>query len=81
MRTILLFAAIALLSAPTLARKPEADGKKSDPNRVVCRKEEVIGSRLASKKTCMTVMQWDQLEREQRQSVDRIQAFKPQNGG
>lgn len=70
---------LASLAASASARP--AEKKNLDPNRVVCRSEEVVGSRLQTRKTCMTAMQWDQLEREQRATVDRIQAFKPNTSG
>lgn len=68
-----------LVAAPAEARKPR-DVDAKDPNKVICRTEEVIGSRLASKRTCMTAQQWEDMRREQRTTVDRIQAFKPQQG-
>ena len=74
------FVLLALLAtAPAEARKPR-DVDSKDPNKVICRTEEVIGSRLASKRTCMTSQQWEDMRREQRTTVDRIQAFKPQQG-
>ena len=70
---------LAALAVPVSAR--HSSGKLTgDPNRMICRSEEVVGSRLQTKKTCMTAVQWDQLEREQRASVERIQAYKPNNG-
>ncbi|MEG3124283.1 hypothetical protein [Sphingomonas sp. GB1N7] len=77
MGKILILSAILLTAAPALAKKPE---KETDPNRVICRSSEVIGSRLATKKTCLTAMQWTQMEREQRETVERVQAYKPVNG-
>lgn len=77
MDKILFLSAIMLTAAPALAKKPE---KQTDPNRVICRSSEVIGSRLATKKTCLTAVQWSQMERDQRETVERIQAYKPVNG-
>jgi hypothetical protein len=74
MQIVLIF---ALVAAPTVAGKEHRPVKRgSDPNRVICRTEEVIGSRLASKKTCLTATQWEQLRRDQRDTVERIQAFR-----
>lgn len=52
-----------------------AKGKrpKSDPNEVVCRKEEVLGSRLQSRKICMTRSEWAEATRQQRADVERRQ--------
>jgi hypothetical protein len=70
---------VALLVAPPLAARERK--APADPNRVICRTEEVIGSRLQSKRRCMTAQQWEALRQEERATVERIQAFKPNKGG
>lgn len=77
MRTMLTLATLAVIATPATAKR---DVKLSDPNRVICRTTDVIGSRLQTKKTCLTAMQWDQMEREQRATVDKIQSYKPRDG-
>ena len=47
----------------------------NDPNKIVCQKEEKIGSRLAAKKVCMTVGEW-----KARQQADRDQLDSTQSG-
>ena len=74
--SILSFALIVV--TPVAARERKAHG---DPNRVICRTEEVIGSRLQSKRRCMTTQQWEALRREERATIERIQTFKPNKGG
>lgn len=49
-------------------------GKDTDPNRMVCRREKVTGSRLATRKTCMTAAQWENMRAQNKQDLDRIQA-------
>jgi hypothetical protein len=57
---VLVVASIALQTTPAVA-PPVAPSvtnkvaKADDPNRLVCRRERVIGSRVASRKICMTV--------------------------
>lgn len=81
MRNLVIFAVLATLAAPVAARPQDGDDKKlSDPNRMVCRASEIIGSRLGTKKTCMTAMQWDQKQREERSTVERIQSLRTTNG-
>jgi hypothetical protein len=46
------------------------------PNRQVCVTEDVLGSRLGSKRHCMTAAEWVAYRREIRNTVDRIQAMK-----
>lgn len=61
-----------LLPGPASA---EPAGKKTttDPNQVVCRKEEVLGSRLASRKICKTRAEWAEETRENRGNIERAQ--------
>ena len=46
---------------------------KSEVNRVVCKKQEEIGSRLGAKKVCLTVKQWQEQADANREDVERIQ--------
>ena len=54
-------------SSGTTAAKP------LDPNEVVCEKQEVVGSRLATKRVCMTRSQWADQKGQDRQEIDRVQ--------
>jgi hypothetical protein len=81
MRRFILICVLATMAAPVAARPAEDKKDARDPNRVVCKTTDVIGSRLQKKKTCMTAQQWDEFERDQRNTVDRVQAFKPHTGG
>ena len=47
-----------------------------NPNRRVCVTEDVLGTRLGSKRHCMTAAEWVAYRREIRNTVDRIQAMK-----
>lgn len=64
----------AAASGPVSARLA-----KQDPNRMVCVTEDVIGSRLGSKRRCMTAADWVAYRRDIRGTVDRIQAMKVWN--
>jgi hypothetical protein len=50
---------------------------------LVCEKQEVVGSRLATKRVCMTAAEWEQKRREERQMIDRsqVQQRGPSSGG
>ena len=50
-----------------------AAGKTLDPNEVVCERHEETGSRLASKRICMTRAQWADLRSQDRQETERVQ--------
>ncbi|WP_146151118.1 hypothetical protein [Allosphingosinicella deserti] len=44
-----------------------------DPNQVVCEKQEVLGSRLAVRRVCMTRAQWAEQRRAERDLVQNSQ--------
>jgi hypothetical protein len=69
-------------AAPTVAQStatpvanttpaPAAEPKKHgyDPNTVICKWTEELGTRLGGGKTCMTRLQWDQLARDSEDEV------------
>jgi invasion protein IalB len=43
----------------------------ADP--VICEKEEVTGSRLATRKICMTRSQWEDARRQDRMGLEKVQ--------
>lgn len=51
-----------------------------DPNRMVCEKIEVIGSRLTTKKVCLTRSEWAEQKRHDREDTEKIQLLRPCNG-
>lgn len=58
--------------APSSAVKGKKP-KSGDPNEIVCRSEEVLGSRLAKQKRCMTRSEWAEARRTNRADVERAQ--------
>jgi hypothetical protein len=68
---IVVFATLALV--PALAAAGEKKADKNDPNRMVCEKQEVLGSRVATKKVCMTAAQWEDRRREDREAIEKGQ--------
>lgn len=47
---------------------------KGDADKIVCQKEERIGTRLGARKVCLTVSEWNERERLHRHQTDRMQA-------
>jgi len=47
--------------------------KGSNPDEILCEKVEVIGTRLASNRVCMTRAQWAEQKRLTRQEIDKVQ--------
>lgn len=80
-------ASAAILAAAALAPLPAAAADTTprsrhavDPEystRVICRVSPSNGSRLGTTRTCKTRAEWDQFARDQRNSVERFQAFTP----
>ena len=61
-------------SSPSAAVAPPGRDKKNDPNqRVICKTQDEIGTRLGGKRICMTKAQWDQQAQDAHDSVDNIQ--------
>lgn len=77
-KTILAAGALALLSlsGQAMANSPDNNQPPVDEgeqNKVVCRRVEAIGTRLASRRVCRTKAQWDAEAAANRQDLDRSQ--------
>jgi hypothetical protein len=48
---------------------------KGDSDKIVCQKQETIGTRLGAKKVCMTVAEWNDRRRDQREETEKIQSL------
>lgn len=58
----------------TPAAAPNAKAAEaSDALKIVCKKEEAIGSRLGAKKVCLTVQEWKDLAEANREHTEKIQ--------
>jgi len=63
-------------SAQAQTNPPAANEQKPagpNPNEVVCQKQEVIGSRLASKRICKTRAEWADAQLQDKQELNRVQ--------
>lgn len=62
------------LAAPAASQdNGPAKKKVRDPNQMVCEKQEVLGSRLAVKRVCMTRAEWAEKRRDDRDLVQKSQ--------
>ena len=63
-----------------VVQSPSAAGSaaaQSDPmQRVICEKQNIVGSRLAVKKVCKTRAQWDDERLQTRQEIDKQQTMR-----
>jgi hypothetical protein len=67
-------AASPVWAQSSIPAAPQIQPNASDPNELICQKLELIGSRLAVKKVCLTRSQWEDSRRQDRQAVERAQA-------
>ena len=58
--------------APPLSAGETPKGTK-DPNEVVCEKQTIIGSRLATRRVCATRAEWAEKRRLDREAIDQGQ--------
>ena len=79
----LLFSTAAPAQIVTSYRTANPSHIKGNPNRIVCQKEETIGTRLGAKKVCLTVKEWQDRAAADRTETERIQqsARAPSSGG
>ena len=76
----LLFAAAAPAQVVTSYKTDNPSQIKGDSDRIVCQKEEKIGTRLGARKVCLTVSEWNDLRAADRERTEEIQAGTCQVG-
>ena len=64
---------VAPAKPTTTASASDGKAKARDPNEVVCRKEQVLGSRLETRRVCMTRSEWAEANRVTRGQLERAQ--------
>lgn len=67
----LLLLVCALAAAGQAAAAPRHGAK--DPDDIICRELPLSGSRLDSRRVCMTRRDWDEQRREARETIDKAQ--------
>jgi len=83
MFTALLVAAIAVpvnAQAPAPSQQASATSKSKDPNRIICEREDQLGSRLGGQKVCKTWQQWQQDRAEHRDTLEDVQRKNTSTG-
>jgi predicted secreted protein len=73
MRVALVAGFAAQAAAPVLADPGRSGKAAKDPNQVICEKQEVLGSRLAVRRVCMTRSQWAEQRRTDSDLVQKSQ--------
>ena len=70
---VILLAAAAPASAQAPAAQSAAKPQINPLDRIVCRTEEGLGSRLNKKKVCMTMREWKDQADDSRNATERMQ--------
>lgn len=70
--------AAAQVQSSTPAAQPQPAGP--NPNEVICQKQEVIGSRLSTKRVCKTRAEWADAKLEDRHAIEKIQTERSMPG-
>lgn len=65
---------------PQPAQQPAAKSSK-DPNRIICRTDDEIGSRIHKKRICLTAAQWRDVSHESGFATERKEALVAKPGG
>ena len=68
-------AQIVFQDAPVIPPPTKAEKSKSDLDKVVCRSQESLGSRLERHQVCMTKQQWFSAEQEAKNKVHDMQVI------
>jgi hypothetical protein len=76
---ILLALAVAAPADPAAPAAP-ATQKLKDPNRIICEREEEIGTRLGGKKICKTAQEWQEWRQQNRDQVETWQRMNTVTG-
>lgn len=79
----LVMAAMLFGAAPVLAQTPpstQPDSPAAD-DRIICERIKETGSRLSTKKICMTKLQWDEKRRTDRQEMEDAQNRRTEPSG
>lgn len=63
----------ATVANESAAPSAEPAAQSKDPNRITCKRIEVIGSRLQTKRVCRPAAEWDQQNATDRQALERSQ--------
>lgn len=66
-------------AAPAPSSSSSTD-KAKDPNRIICERQDEIGSRLGGGKVCHTAAEWDQLRKANREQVEDWQRTQTSTG-
>lgn len=72
--------AVAQAPATAPAQTQATVKPASDPNEIVCEKQETTGTRLGAKRVCMKRSEWADRRLQDRQELERVQVHRGAKG-
>jgi hypothetical protein len=80
-----LIAAVLIGSTPAAAQVTRIETnnpapKLGNPDRIVCEVDQTTGTRLGATKVCKTVLEWQQMRTEHRETVEQFQRMNTSVG-
>lgn len=76
----LIVACVMIATASPASAEPQPAKSRLDPERIICRTEAKIGSRVQTDKVCMSARKWADYSHDQRQSIEKVQRFEYKGG-
>jgi len=76
---ILCASASAFLASAAIAGDTPKPTKVADPNKIVCRTEEVVGSKIP-KRVCLTRQQWDKIKDDAKDALNERSLRRGEKG-
>jgi hypothetical protein len=76
-----IFGFVAATMVVSSAMAAEGGKGKGNPNKVICKIESEIGSKLRRTRACHTKAEWEELRRQTRATVEHIENARPCNCG
>jgi hypothetical protein len=70
---LLAFCALTLCASAAFASS-NSSSRKANPNKIVCRTEAEMGTRVKRAKVCHTLAEWEDMRRQTDRNVEKIQA-------
>lgn len=64
------YAVLLAICTPAVAVATEKTEEPSDLDRVICKRDNVIGSRVQKKRTCLTQREWTKLQKGTRDGME-----------
>jgi len=81
-----MIATASLMAVPATAQisfddsQPKSAQANPSDNKLICEKEEAVGSRVSARKVCLTKSQWDERRREHRETLEKFQQQNTSTG-